>query len=129
MLVEGVKTIQFAGNKHAHITYGNIPNGTPNISADVPYIAQIANDLLSMTTFTAWNIHSIDPKISQLAVMLNNPKESSIIGFVETWLNETVTNRKTAIPGYKVVGRRDRSYGAHGGVIVYSKSNIHCEDR
>ena len=50
--------------------------------------------------------------------------EPHLILLQETWLNASVED--PAIPGYRIISRRDRSEGENrGGVIVFARANVY----
>ncbi len=57
-------------------------------------------------TFANWNIQSLQPSLDQVKLTLNDPKEASVLGFTETWLNKDVSDTEVQKTGYKLVAWR-----------------------
>ena len=76
------------------------------------------------------NARSISSKISELKATAYdlNP---DIIAITESWANSSICNTQLAIPGYKLMCRKDRidtSNGRGGGILVYAKTNSICHE-
>ena len=68
------------------------------------------------------NVMSIAPKIDEIRVVLNN-LNVDVGCFVETWLQEHISDQTVSAAGYNLI-RRDRCVGQHGGVCAYVRKII-----
>lgn len=89
--------------------------------------ALIIDDSLITNNFSIvhYNIQSILNKVDILRTEL---KTFDVLCFTETWLNQNTTNDCLDIEGFKLF-RRDRLGDSHGGICVYTKSNIYSRRR
>ncbi len=76
-----------------------------------------------------WNIQSLIPSLDQVRLILNTPHEASVLGFIETWLNDTVSDNDINIHEYKLIACSDRDYNTWGGVAMCIEEDIPCEER
>lgn len=70
------------------------------------------------------NIRSMTPKREQLEHLLCN-SNIDFLGLSETWLNCSSANSVVNMSGYNVF-RKDREQGRGGGVLLYIKSTLKC---
>ena len=68
------------------------------------------------------NFIFIAPKIDEIRVVLNN-LNVDLGCFVETWVQEHITDQTVSAAGYNLI-RRDRCVGQHGGVCAYIRKII-----
>jgi len=52
--------------------------------------------------------------------------ECDIIGVVETWLTDDISDAELKISGYELY-RKDRTKSKGGGIILYVKESLHSE--
>ena len=79
----------------------------------------------SNISFIHLNVQSILPKLNQLSIEYSNYE---ILSFTESWLRPSVSNEQVAIQNFNTF-RNDRLDRVGGGVIVYVKDNINCQER
>ena len=72
--------------------------------------------------FLHLNVRSVLHKISELRILFSR-KNFAVIGFTETWLNDSINDEEINIDGYKVV-RHDRTSRSGGGVCIYIRNDI-----
>ena len=111
------------GNKAAHVKYGNQNENNNELKQ------ALASDLPSGLKIATWNIRSIYPNLDEIKEIFSNPKEADIVGFTESWLKDSLPDTLITIPQYKIAARADRKYTNGGGVILYTRENIPCEER
>jgi hypothetical protein len=104
-------------------------NETPTITANSNNIPSLAADLPSGLKFVSWNIQSLNAHLDQVRLTLNSPKEASVIGLSDTWLNQNFMNKDIQIDGYKLTARLDRVSDTWGGVAMLVKENIPFDER
>ncbi len=92
-------------------------------------ITPLASDMPHCLKFANWNIQSLQPSLDQVKRTLNDPKEASVLGFTETWLNKDVSDTEVQIPGYKLVARSDRVHNTWGEVAMYVNESLPCDER
>ncbi len=63
-----------------------------------------------------------------MKLTLNDPKEASVLGFTETWMNKDVSDTEVQISGYKLVARRDRVHNTWGGIAIYVNESLLCDE-
>ena len=68
------------------------------------------------------NVMSLAPKIDEVREVLNS-FNVDLGCFVETWLQEYITDQIVSAAGYDLI-RRDRCVGQHGGVCAYIRKTI-----
>ncbi len=49
-------------------------------------------------------------------MLTNSNKEAAMVGFTETWLENTTEKNDLKIEGYRLDAHRDRTYNRWGGV-------------
>ena len=69
-----------------------------------------------------YNVQSI---FTKLDVISSELKDFDILAFTETWLSDSVETDSLAIAPFNLPERKDRETDAHGGVLLYVKSDIH----
>lgn len=72
------------------------------------------------------NIQSIKSKSDQIQHLLTD-SNLDFLCLSETWLHEHAPSAALVVPGY-VNFRRDRVGSKGGGVMIYAKDNIHCDE-
>lgn len=72
------------------------------------------------------NIQSIKSKSDQIQHLLTD-SNLDFLCLSETWLHEHAPSAALVVPGY-VNFRRDRVGSKGGGVMIYVKDNIHCDE-
>ena len=71
--------------------------------------------------FIHLNVRSILPKMQEIRILANNTN-AAVMCFTETWIDDSVTNNETDVPGYTIV-RKDRNRNG-GGICMYIREDL-----
>ena len=71
------------------------------------------------------NVRSLksDGKLDEISILAESEK-FEVITLSETWLDDTYPDALLAIEGFQTPLRKDREFGAGGGVALYVKDNL-----
>jgi hypothetical protein len=87
---------------------------------------KLTHKITNNTEVIVINFQSIKNKKEEFWALIDQLDPDIVIG-TETWLSPTINDTEVAPKGYKAY-RKDRQEDPHGGVIIFTKTNIVCEE-